>query len=169
MFSILLVLGGCGGSGSIKTDGVIEETGINSGDTGEIAPPPKEADLSVWLGERIFITDDCEETATEEGHELTAENWDGYEEAHDECPNCDRIYYVGVSPETLCGYPVTQVRYRGVDFTENDEAIVYDFSDWSGASILDPDATFDGWTLNYEYEYSGSLALVGTVNYPDTE
>jgi hypothetical protein len=168
MFSILLVLGGCGGSGTIKTDGVIEETGIETNDTGEIQAP-KEADLSVWIGERVFITDDCEEPAIEEGHELTAENWDGYEEAHNECPNCDRIYYVAVSPETICGYPVTQVRYRGVDFMENDEAIVYDFSEWSGASIIDPNATFDGSTLSYEYEYSGSLAFTGTVNYPEVE
>jgi hypothetical protein len=50
MFSILLVLGGCGGSGSIKTGGIDEETGIGPEDTGEIAPP-KEADLSVWSGE----------------------------------------------------------------------------------------------------------------------
>jgi hypothetical protein len=144
-----------------------EDTGAGSSDSGEVVVEPV-ADLSVWIGERIFITDDCEEQATEVGHELTADNWDGYEDAHNDCPNCDRIYYVAVSPEEICGVPVTTERYRGVDFNEDGTAYVYDFGR-GGASVLDSAATFDGWTLNYEYEYSTWLTLVGTVNYPEVE
>jgi hypothetical protein len=168
MFSLILILSGCTpGTGTIKTDGFSEDTGSGTEETGDPVEPV--ADLGIWIGERVFVTDDCEEPASEEGHELTADNWDGYQDAHDNCPNCDYIYYVAVSPETVCGYPVTQVRYRGVDFTEEDAAIVYNFDNWGRAEVLDPDATFDGWTLSYEYDYSGWLSMVGTVNYPEAE
>lgn len=168
MISILLILSGCSSSGDIKTDSVTEDTSAGTNDSGEVVVEPV-PDLSLWIGERVFITDDCEETATEVGHELTAENWDGYEDAHNACPNCDRIYYVAVSPESLCDIPVTQERYRGVDFTEDGAAIVYDFDRGDRANVLDPAATFDGWTLNYEYDYSSWLNLRGTVSYPETE
>jgi hypothetical protein len=170
MISILLILGGCNPSGSIKTDSVEEDTSAGLNDSGEVVVEPDPVpDLSLWIGERMFITDDCEEPAIEEGHELTAENWDGYEDAHNDCPNCDRIYYVEVSPDEICGVPVTTERYRGVDFNDgNGIAYVYDFGR-NGASVVDPAATFDGWTLNYEYTYSDWLTLVGTVNFPEAE
>lgn len=170
MLSILIALTACSPSGEIQTDATLSDTGDTvDTDSGDVVVPDPEPDLSIWMGERTFITEDCEEPATEVGHELTAENWDSYEETKDECPNCDHIYYVAVSPETICGYPVTQERYRGVDFLEDGQAIVYDFGGWSGAEILDPDASFDGWTLSYAYDYSNWLSMVGVVEYPEAE
>jgi len=167
MIAIVLSLFACTPpSGEINTDGV--QPTDTAKDTSSEEPDPQ-PDLSLWIGERTFITDDCEESATEEGYELTAEIWDSYEETLDKCPNCDRIYYVVVSPEIVCNYPVTEVRYRGVDFMEDGRAAVYNFSDWSGAEILDPDATFDGWTLNYAYDHNARLSMRGVVEYPEAE
>ena len=170
MLTILLALTGCAPTGEIETGPTPVDTG-SPGDTGEVIDPKPDPtpDLSVWIGERTFITDDCSEPATEVGHQLTADNWNDYEDTKDECPNCDYIYYVAVSPESICGIPVTQERYRGVDFMEDGQAIVYDFSGWSGAEIVDPDAEFDGWTLTYSYDYSSWLSMEGVVEYPEAE
>ena len=153
-------------SGEINTDGTTEnrDTSQDTGSPEEQEPQP---DLSQWIGERTFVTDDCEEAASEEGYELTADMWNDYEETMDKCPNCDRIYYVVVSPEIVCNYPVTEVRYRGVDFMDDGRAAVYNFADWSGAELLDPDATFDGWTLQYSYDHNARLSMRGVVEYPE--
>jgi len=168
MLSLIIMLSGCTPTtGEVETKDQGQDTGAVV-ETGETDEPV--ADLTIWSGERVFVTDDCEEPAIEEGHELTAENWDYYQDYHDTCPNCDYIYYVDVGPETVCGYPVTQVRYRGVDFTDEGKAIVYNFSTNSpSAEVLDPDASFDGWTLTYEYDHNSSLGMRGTVNYPEAE
>jgi len=169
MFSILLLVAGCAPTaGTIETDGINPDDSASS-DTGEVVEPDPEPDYSVWKGERLFVTDDCEEPALEEGHELTAENWDSYDEVHDTCPNCDHIYYVAVSPEEVCGYPITEVRYRGVDFVEDGGAIFYNFNSWGQAEVIDPDAEFDGWTLKYAYSYGDELDMYGTVSFPEKE
>ena len=153
-------------SGEITTDGTQnEDTGKDTGKQEQQEDP--QPDLSQWIGERTFVTDDCEEPASEEGYELTGDIWDSYEETMDKCPNCDRIYYVTVTPEIVCNYPVTEVRYRGVDFMDDGRAAVYNFSDWSGAELLDPDATFDGWTLRYSYDHNSLLSMRGVVEYPE--
>ena len=166
MLSLLLALTGCAPAGEIETGASPDDTS-ESPETGDRVDP--KPDLSVWMGQRTFITDDCEEPATEIGHELTADTWNDYEDTKDECPNCDHIYYVEVSPDTICGVPVTQERYRGVDFMDEGKAIIYDFGGWSGAEILDPDAQFDGWTLTYSYDYSSWLSMEGVVEYPEAE
>ena len=99
MLSLLLALTGCAPAGEIETGPSPDDTSASS-DTGDTVGPEPEPDLSVWMGQRTFITEDCEEPATEIGHELTAENWNDYEDTKDECPNCDHIYYVEVSPDT---------------------------------------------------------------------
>ncbi len=164
MLSVLLSLTACSPSGAIETESPESDT---SEQVNSQAEPV--ADLSLWIGQRTFITDDCSEPATETGHELTADNWNDYEATKDTCPNCDHIYYVSVSPDSLCGVPVTQERYRGVDFMEDGQAIVYDFGGWSGAEILDPNAQFDGWTLTYSYDYNSWLSMEGVVEYPEAE
>ena len=81
MFSLLIALTGCSPTGEINTDPTPEDT-ASPGETGEVVQPEPdpEPDYSVWIGERMFITDDCKEPATEVGHELTAENWNDYED-----------------------------------------------------------------------------------------
>lgn len=132
-------------------------------DSDEPLPDP-EPDTSVWAGTRVVTYGDCQETLYEEGYEL-GRDWEYYDWALEYCPDCQHIYAVEVSPDEVCGIPVTTEVYRGLILDEPD-AEVWTFS-YQGAYALDDRASFDGMAVDYAYELDGGLYIEGRLEFPE--
>lgn len=131
-------------------------------DSSEPLPDP-EPDTSVWEGSRTVYYGDCEEPLYETGYEL-GPDWDYYDWAMENCPDCDHLYYVDVTPETVCGIRVTTPVYRGLVLNEPD-AEVWSFS-YQGAYALDDRASFDGFVVEYAYNNNG-VDIEGRLEFPE--
>lgn len=152
-------------TGSPTTD----DTGGGGGDDSQVTDdsseplPDPEPDTSIWNGSRLVAYDGCEETLYEEGYELLSD-WEYYDWAAENCPDCTNFYYVEVSPDEVCGIPVTTEVYRGLVLNEPD-AEVWTFS-YRGAEILDSNASFDGMVVEYAYESNG-IEIQGLIEFPE--
>jgi hypothetical protein len=114
-----------------------------------------ESELS-WTGERLIDIPSagCEEYIYEDGVEVTAESLG--EDLLAACDECTRVWEIQASPEYVCGYSVTPVVYRGLDFHSDGTVTVYTLSDegsyWDASyyasGVLDSDGML-------EYEHDG--------------
>ena len=148
---------------STKTEQQLKaETQAKTQGMEEQEPQP---DLSQWIGQRNFVTDDCEEVASEEGYELTADIWNDYEETMDKVPTATTLLRGCVTrkPATTRS-PKSGIVELTSWTTARGRLQIFD---WSGAELLDPDATFDGWTLRYAYDHNPRLSMRGVVEYPE--
>lgn len=191
---LLLLLPACDHRGSVtlgdvKSDDTASvddsagaDTGAAAGDTGasdtaaDSVPPAPVPDTTVWQGSRTFAYESdwwtCDEGVDELGAAITDE--DDRALALDACPECDEVYEVGVTPDTICDYlTLSDPTYRGLVFGDG-WAAVYGFSqDWDGsvqADLLDSSAEFDGWTLTYTYTvdwYGQEILVQGTLTFPE--
>lgn len=172
--------GGHDDSGTPETDDTGDDSSADdSGDDSadDTAPPAPMPDYSVWDGSRTFSYSsswgDCSESTTEFGEEIT--EGDTYDALVEACPDCERIYEIGVSPDELCEWiGLSDPTYRGLVFGD-DWAAVYGFDwGWDGdveADLLDSDASFDGWTISYGYEldYGVTLEIEGSLTFPELD
>ena len=119
-----------------------------------------------WDGSRlVHIGDSCDEYLYEEGAEIT--EMPEYQDIVDGCPNCDRVFYVEVSPSDVCGYSVSSPVLRGIRWNSDQEATIYElYQDGGGYDSREySDADVDGFDLTYIYDgdwyYSdGEVTLV---------
>jgi len=129
-------------NGTDTTDNGTDTTGTNT--TTATATEPRS-----WSGERNFFFDWCEDTIFGDGVEVTQD--EDYADALAACPECDEIYAVDHSPETICfGYiSVNQFSIRGVNRTTG---AIYDIKDDGGFEANElATGDWDGNTLEYNY------------------
>lgn len=141
------------------------EPGSPGTDPGDPGPDPTDpTDLSTWTGSRVFdvvLYDGllCEDEVDEDGVSVTLDpDW---EDALAACPDCDEIYQIDVSPDTICtdvwdrGFPVGSPVLRGLELGENGAAVIWalSYDNWRGwrAEPL-AEGSLDGQDLTYEYE-----------------
>ena len=166
-----------GDTGADDTDGIDVDTDGSDATDGTTEPEPV-ADFSVWNGERSFTIDfrgddyDCDgDTAAEEGNALTSGG--NYSALSDACGDCDHIYEVEVQQDEVCGYiELATDIFLGLS-VDGDSATVYRFYEDRGDVVaveLDDNASFDGFTVRYEYvvEYYGEdLVIEGEATFPE--
>ena len=148
---------------------VVDDTGLaadDTGDTDDTDDRSGDPDTSVWIGERNIDTEEgCSGTLTEEGFELGPE-WEYYDYVVDRCPECHHFYYVEVFEQEVCGIDVANEVIRGLVLGD-DWAEVWTFYP-DDPDALDADATFDGWTIEYDYRlWDGYLDIEGQVEFPE--
>ena len=139
-------------------------------------PPPLQ-----WNGERTFtfeqFGDDCTDTLIESGPEVT--NQPDFAFALDQCPECERIFYVNMDKDTLCatqffeGYPVATPVMRGIATGADGNVRVFygmfanevDWNEFGDVSGSQDDFEYDyqgvarvrGFNVDYQVEASGSV------------
>ena len=161
-----------------STDNETDDDGDGNDDDDEPEDEPEdEPDFSVWNGERNFEYDsyyddyDCEASVDEDGTQITSGR--AYDAIRSECPDCEYIYEVDVSPDEICGWiGIDTYTYRGL-IIDGNRAEVWRFEmddgDLETAYVLDDDADFDGWVVEYQYEselYDSPLYADGHVEFP---
>ena len=110
------------------------------------------ADELLWSGERFIdmFSVGCEDYIYEEGVEVTEDALG--QDLLDACGDCTRVWEVAASPESVCGYGVTPVVYRGLEFRDDGSVTVYSFSD-------------EGSYWDADFYGSGNLSADGTLEY----
>ena len=122
-------------------------------DTDTNPPPP----LS-WMGRRTFQFSgyDCEDNVVEEhGSEITQDPT--YAGALEACGDCDALYRVEVSPETICygSVSITAEVFRGIrwrDWGATIYRLQFENGQWSSESLAE--AARDGYAFTYAYDSS---------------
>jgi hypothetical protein len=108
-----------------------------------------------WTGERLIDIPSagCEEYIYEDGVEVTEDSIGA--DLLAACDECTRVWEIQASPEYVCGYSVTPVVYRGLDFHSDGTATIYSLSDegsyWDASYYSNGDLDLDG-ILEYEYD-----------------
>ena len=165
------------GSDSAAGDDTGDSTG-DSGDSADTVDSGPQPDYSEWEGARQFVIDSdwwsCDDSTRE--YAAPVSDSDMETAMAEACPECDALYEVSVSPDTVCDYiGLSDPAWRGVVFGDG-FAAVYTFSeDWGGdisAELLDSGASFDGWTISYAYEidyYGQTVSITGTMEFPELE
>lgn len=110
------------------------------------------ADELAWQGERFIdmFSVGCSDYIYEEGVEVTGDSLG--QDLLDACSSCSRVWEVAASPESICGYGVTPVVYRGLEFRDDGSVTVYSLSD-------------EGSYWDADFYGSGNLSADGTLEY----
>jgi len=134
-----------------STDGTDGGTDGTDGTDGTEEPPYP----LTWEGTRVIeFPGYCEEELVEVGIEFTQER--DAEPLLDACPGCEMIFFVEVSPDTICGSaPVAPEVIRGIEPLSGNNVIIYAFGqdergDWVAYELSEGE--LDGELLTYAYE-----------------
>jgi hypothetical protein len=127
------------------------DTGDTGGDTGEPEPDPT---IQVWEGFRFFDFGECEAEVGEKGF------LDLNSEAAAACPQCTYVFQVEVAPDRICGIPVRNPVFRGVQVQGRRATLFFiDQTDrgFVAAPIGEVEAEQQGFDWFIEYAYEGNL------------
>jgi hypothetical protein len=172
-FPLLVIMAGCSPVGAVLSDPTVD-TDIN-GDADTDADADADADVDAdtdadtqppdplsWTGTRDFdFGRMCQDQVTEEGVEVTHD--DKYSDVTATCGDCNAIFEVTVSPDTICdGFvPITTTVYRGVKWLDGGKATIYNISNvespgWYREELAT--GAVSGSTIKYAYDknYNGA-------------
>jgi hypothetical protein len=147
------------GSAGTEPDTASADSGADTND-----PPVPELDYDRWSGVRVLSQNGCDGELIEVGERLD-EDWVQYDLLRGFCDDCEHWYVLDVSPETVCGLPVSTYTFRGLRLGAAVPELYWMAEGAAEGGHL-ADASWLGETLTYSAEFFG-VEHVGTVGFPE--